>query len=195
MSAIKHQGGFTLLEILIAMTIVTMISVLLGKVTIDGFTHYQYLQYQANGSADLSNVLNRVSRVIRGTTLIDTAQGNTITLYGYFLPQDAVVDKIRYFTSGTALEVGVTPPSGTAPNYSYSPANEQVKIITNNLTTAPSPIFTYYNDSGNQLATGFATAQVKQVGIFLSFNPKPIYLHINISTGTRVTLRNMKTNL
>lgn len=195
MSAIRRQGGFTLLEVLIAMTIITMISVLIGKVTIDGFTRYQYLQYQANGSADLSNILNRVAKVIRGTTSIDTASTNTLTLYGYFVPQDVTVDKIRYFVTGTALQVGVIKPVGAAPNYTYPSANEVVTTITTNLTTSPNPIFTYYDDAGNQLANGFGIAQIKQIGIYLSYNPSPHYLHINISTGTRVTLRNMKTNL
>jgi len=195
MSAIKRQAGFTLIEVLIAMVMVVILAVLLGKVTIDGFTRYQYLQYQANGSADLSDILNRLSKVIRGTTSIDTAGTNNLTLYGYFVPQDVTVDKIRYFVSGTALKVGVTKPTGTAPNYTYPAGNEVVTVITNNLTTSPNPIFTYFDDSGNQLPNGFANSQIKQIGIYLSYNPSPHYLHINISTGTRVTLRNMKTNL
>ena len=195
MSAIRRQGGFTLLEIMIALTIVVMLSVLLGKVTVDGFTHYQYLQYQANGSADLSNILIRVSKVIRGATSVDTAQANTLTVYGFFVPQDVTADKIRYFVSGTSLKVGVIRPTGTAPNYTYPAANEVVTTISNNSTTSPLPIFTYYDEAGNQLAVGFSAAQVKQVGIYLSTNPSPHYLHINLSTGTRVTLRNAKTNL
>jgi len=195
MSRIKRRAGFTLIEVTIAMLIFTMIIVLFGHILIDGLDNYQYLQYQATASQNLSNLLTRVSKVLRGSTQITDAETNTITVYAYFSPQDAVVDKVRYFVSGTALEVGVTPPSGIAPNYTYPSANEVITVLSNNLTTSPSPVFTYYDDSGAQLASGFSLAQIKQVGIFLSVNPSPHYLPRSVSTGTRVTLRNMKTNL
>ncbi len=190
-----RQSGFTLIEVILSMAVFGMILILLGRVTAAGLTKYQYLQYQANGAADLGTLLDRAARVLRGATQVVDAQTNSVTVYAYFSPQDAVVKKVRYFTTGNTLKAGVTPPSGSAPNYTYNPANEVITTLTNNLTTSPNPIFTYYDATGAQLANGFSLAQVKQIGIYLSINPSPRYLPKSLQTGTRVTLRNVKTNL
>ncbi|HUC20240.1 MAG TPA: hypothetical protein VMR98_01965, partial [Candidatus Polarisedimenticolaceae bacterium] len=137
----------------------------------------------------------RVSRVVRGTTDVLDAQNNSLTVYAYFSPNDAVVKKVRYFVSGTTLKVGVTPPSGTAPNYTYDAANETLISLADNLAMGSTPVFTYYDSAGTALPGGFSLAQIRQIGVNVIMNPNSNRLKVPVSDQTIVTLRNKKTNL
>ncbi len=190
------QTGYTLIELLIVTSIFGVIVLLLGNFAISGLNSYNYLTAQTNTSTDLNNQIGRVSTVIRGTTQIVSAGANDLTIYGYFSPRDNAPDKIRYYITGTTtLTADVIPASGTAPNYTYLVSDMKTYIITTKLTTAPAPVFTYYDDLGGLLSGAFTTGQIKQIGILLSANPNPNRLPVPITISTRVTLRNMKTNL
>ena len=122
------RAGYSLVELLIVISLTSMMAVPLVVFSYKGLTSYEFLQAQSNTSTELSTLSQRMGKVIRGATTIILAQDNTLTIYGYFSPQDTVVKKIRYFISGNNLEIGVTPPSGTAPNYTYLSANEVVTV-------------------------------------------------------------------
>ncbi len=191
----KLQTGFTVIEMVIAAAVLGVIAVIAGNLITSSMNTYQYLFIQSNNAADLTNVIDRVSKVVRGATSVVTAQSNTLTIYAYFSPNDNVVDQVTYFVSGNNLEVTVIPPSGTAPNYTYDPANGTTTVLTQNLVNTSTPVFTYYDDTGAQLPSGFSISQIAQVGIQISFNPDPKRLPVPMSNQTIVTLRNLKTNL
>jgi len=189
------QGGYTLIELLVVVVLVGILTIPLAIFTFQGLASYQYLQDESNTSIELSTLSERIAKVVRGTTGVVTAQNNTLTIYGYFSPADSVVDEISYFVSGNNLEIGVTTPTGTAPNYTYNPANETITVARDDLALGSTPMFTYYDSSGNQLPNGFATSQIYQIGIYVAANPNINRLNVPISIATRVTLRNFKTNL
>ncbi len=189
------QAGYTLIELLVVIVITGAISIPLTTFAIKGLTSYTFLEAQSNTSLELNILADRIAKVVRGATSVDTAQANTLIIYGYFSPQDTTIKKIRYFISGTNLNIGVTPPTGTAPNYTYDPANEVVTTTRIDLVMGSNPLFTYYDDAGNQLSNAFATSQVKDIGIYLAANPNAKQVPVPISLTTRVTLRNLKTNL
>ncbi len=196
-SALARSGqrGYSLVELLIAITLTTMLAIPLVVFSYKGLTSYEFLQAQSNTSLELSTLSQRIGKVVRGTTGIISAGANTLTIYGYFSPQDTVVKKIRYFVSGTNLNIGVTPPTGTAPNYTYNAADEVVTTTRVDLAMGANSMFTYYDDQGNVLPNGFAVGQVKAIGIYVAANPRVKQLSVPIAVSTRVTLRNFKTNL
>lgn len=187
--------GYTLIELLVVVVIVGILTIPLSNFLIQGLQSYQYLQDESNTSIELSTLSERIAKVVRGATNVVTAQGNTLTIYGYFSPQDTVVKQIRYFVNGNNLEIGVTPPSGTAPNYTYPVANEVVTVVRVDLAMGATPMFTYYDSSGNVLPNGFSTGQIDAIGIYVAANPNINRLNVPIVVSTRVTLRNFKTNL
>lgn len=195
MSHPRHSQGFTLLEIIIVASIMSLAVIMLGNWVSQSFRTYEYAQLQTTASAGLTTVLDRTSRVLRGVTGIVSAGSNSLTVYAYFSPADAVVDQVSYTATGNDFEVSVIPPTGTAPNYTYNVANQKTTVLTNWLVNVPNPAFVYYDDQGNKLTGAFATSQVKQISIYLSTNPNPIILKTSVSSQTTVTLRNMKTNL
>ena len=193
--SLQAQQGYSLIELLVVMTLTTMIAAPLVVFTYKGLSSYEFLQAQSNTSIELSTLTQRIAKVVRGTTGVIAASDNTLTIYGYFSPQDTTVKKIRYFISGNNLNIGVTPPTGTAPNYTYLSANEVITTSRIDLQMGATPMFTYYDDAGNMLANGFSTSQIKAVGIYVAANPRTKQLSVPVSLTTRVTLRNFKTNL
>jgi prepilin-type N-terminal cleavage/methylation domain-containing protein len=189
------ERGYSLLELLVVITITSAIAVPLTTFSIRGLSSYFFLQAQSDTSIELNTLSNRIAKVVRGVVNVDTSQPNTLIVYGYFSPQDTVIKKIRYFISGSNLNIGVTPPSGTAPNYTYAPGDEVITTTRIDLVMGTNPLFTYYDDAGNALTGTFQTSQVKAVGIYIAANPDPKRVGTPISLSTRVTLRNLKTNL
>jgi type II secretory pathway pseudopilin PulG len=190
-----NQSGYSLVELLVVMVLTTMIAIPLVVFSYKGLSSYEFLQAQSNTSTELSSLSARIAKVIRGTTAVIDAQANTLTIYGYFSPADTTIKKIRYFINGTNLNIGVTPPTGTAPNYTFLAANEVVTTTRIDLAMASNPMFTYYDESGTVLPNGFALGQVKAVGIYVAANPRVKQLSVPVAVTTRVTLRNFKTNL
>ncbi|HEX3082289.1 MAG TPA: prepilin-type N-terminal cleavage/methylation domain-containing protein [Candidatus Saccharimonadia bacterium] len=191
----RKDAGYSLIELLVVMTLTAMIAVPLVIFSYKGLTSYEFLQAQSNTSTELAILADRMGKVIRGTTGVIDAQANTLTIYGYFSPQDTVVKKVRYFINGTNLNIGVTPPTGTAPNYTYNVADEVVTTTRIDLTMGTNSMFTYYDDSGNVLPNGFSVGQIKAIGLYVAANPRTKQLTVPVAITTRVTLRNFKTNL
>ena len=194
-SQLRSMAGYSLLELLVVMVIIGAIALPLSTYLIKGLGTYNFVQIQSDTSLELETLADRVTRVLRGATSIDTASPNTLIVYGYFSPQDTTIKKIRYFISGTNLNIGVTPPSGTAPNYTFPSANEVVSTSRVDLSMGSNPLFTYYDDAENLLTGSFTPGQVKEIGIFVSANPNTKQVRVPISISTKVTLRNLKTNL
>ncbi len=190
-----NQRGYSLLELIIVISLMSVVAIPLIMFTSRGIASYEFMQLQSDTSTDLSILSQRMGKVIRGTTNVIDAQNNSLTIYGYFSPQDTIVKKIRYFINGTHLNIGVTPPTGTAPNYTYNVADEVVTTTRVDLAMGGQSMFTYYDDTGTILPNGFAVSQIKAIGLYVAANPDTTRLAVPISLTTRVTLRNFKTNL
>ncbi|HVQ44044.1 MAG TPA: prepilin-type N-terminal cleavage/methylation domain-containing protein [Candidatus Saccharimonadia bacterium] len=189
------QGGYSLIELLVVMTLTAMIAVPLVMFSYKGLTSYAFLQAQSDTSTELSTLSARIGKVLRGTTGVLSAQPNTVTVYGYFSPADTVIKKIRYYISGNNLVIGVTDPDSAAIPATYNNNPEKPTITRVDLAMGSNTMFTYYDDAGNVLSPGFATSQVRAIGIYVAANPKAKQLSVPVSLTTRVTLRNFKTNL
>jgi prepilin-type N-terminal cleavage/methylation domain-containing protein len=190
-----NQRGYSLVELLVVISLTAMIAVPLIIFSSKGLTSYEFLQAQSDTSTDLSSLSQRIGKVVRGATGIITAQSNTLTMYGYFSPADTEVKKIRYFISGRNLNIGVTRPDSATQPYTYNNYPEVITTTRVDLSMGSNPMFTYYDDAGNLLSGGFTTGQVKAVGLYVAANPRLNQLPVPISLTTRVTLRNFKTNL
>ena len=192
---LRNQNGFTLLELLMVVVITSMMIVAIGTFSVNIINNYQYSEAQVGSSNDILNIMDRMTKVVRGTTKLVTTGSTSLTFYGYFSPRDSVPDLITYSVSATSLQSSDTVATGTGPNYTYDTSGAVVRTLATNLAVGSTPIFTYYDDLGNLLTGAFSASQVKQIGIYVAVNPHPARVPIAISNQTRVTLRNMKTNL
>ncbi|MBW4060990.1 prepilin-type N-terminal cleavage/methylation domain-containing protein [Candidatus Saccharibacteria bacterium] len=192
---VVSESGYSLLELLIVIVITGLIALPLSTFLIKGLSSYNFIQAQSDTALELQTLSDRVTKVVRGATSLDTASPDTLIVYAYFSPQDTVIDKVRYFVNGTNLNIGVTPPTGTAPSYTYLPANEKFYTTRIDLAMGTASLFTYYDDADNLLTGSFLPSQVKEVGLYVAANPNAKQVPVPISISTKVTLRNLKTNL
>lgn len=193
--SLHNQKGYTLLELLIVVVIIGLISVPLTNFSIRSMTSYFRLDAQSHASTDLLMLSNRLTGLLRGATSVETAQDNTITFYAYKNLTDTAVSKYRYFISGTTLSMGIIPPSGTAPDYTYPSGNEVVKVLRSDLVMNGQPAFSYYNEDNNQLTGSFNVGVIRKVSLFFSANPRPKQMSRPIIIQNSVSIRNLKRNL
>ena len=189
------QRGFTLLEFLVVLSITGMIAGPLALFFINGVKSYNLIDMQTNTSTEVVTLSGKITSVIRNATSVSAAADNSLTIIAYAKPPDTVVSQYRYFLSGNSLNVGVTPASGAAPNYTYPAANEVIKTLRSDLAMAGTPLFTYYDETDTQLTGTIDATSVTQVGLYLAVNPNTIQFKKPIIITNQVSIRNLKTNL
>lgn len=193
--------GFTMVELLIALSIVIVLGSMVGVFQRYIFFSSSYLQASFMAEADARNVMRNFISEVRsmnysglGGYFIEEATGNSLTFYSD-INNDGKTEKLRYFADGAMLKKGVTFPSGSPINYTQA---EQVSIIVRDVSNS-SNLFFYYDDG----YTGTSASLPFPVDIGLIRLIKiniPIELKNDKSTTTynvtgQVSIRNMKDNL
>lgn len=199
------QTGFTLIEILI---VCVLMIVLAG-----GILTVQYLisQTQTNvfnqliGVDEANRNISALVRELRNTRTgengaypLESALDQEIIFYSD-IDKDNLVEKIRYFLSGSQLNKSVTEPQGT-PGI-YLPANTKTKVVAENVRNGAAPIFFYYNGSwpadtiNNPLDTPSRLSETKLMRVYLEINQDATEPNKNFILESNVQIRNLKDNL
>ena len=114
----QEEQGFTILEMVIVITLIGTLSVIFFVVFKTTLVSYIDLQKQATSFGQLSTQAERIANVLRGTTSISNASDNELTVYTYFYPSDAYVSQVRYYVVNGAtkrLYADLTPMSANPP--------------------------------------------------------------------------------
>ena len=158
-----------------------------------------------SAQADLLKVLNVWSQEIRaaapaetGAFPLLTAGTNTLAFYGD-IDDDGVVERVRYFLSGTTMRKGVIEPTGTP--YAYVAGNEVVIDQVRNVVASATSIFQYYDSSYTGTASSTAplpapvnTNAVRMVAVSLSVDENGSRPPGPVQVGTQISIRNLKDN-
>ena len=194
MNNLRQQHGFTITELIVAITLVGIGLALMGPMLVRNF--YDYLEMQHNGMAygNVATQTQRVARVMRGAVEIVNAQHNEVTLVAYFAPSDDIVSKVRYYVDGGALKADVTPYTANPPAGTPIPSQlRTTTIVSSYFNPSGNPIFRYYDANGNAYPTpDVELTMVKGVSIELSARGAKDKV---VTSTVRVTIRNAKTNL
>ncbi len=199
----NNQVGFTLIETLVAMFILTLIAVVVVNFQLDIFSLNKISNSNLLSQEGARRTLKNFSAEIRSVTASDAgayalAQTATSSITFYTnIDSDASVEKIRYFLDGTILKKGTIKPTGNPAT--YNPADENFIILSNNIANATTSIFTYYDTdydgTSPALTDPVSPSQVRLIKIDLiidedpSKDPPPLYM------TTQATPRNLKDNL
>lgn len=195
----QDQHGFTLLEMLITITLLALISITFYQ----GFNTlvFQYFKQQKTATqfSDLAMSSQRIANVLRGTTDFIAVGDNDVTVYAYFYPNNAYVSQIRYYlgTGNKTLLADVTPMTANPPAGTPVTASKKTYTIITNYFKAPGVnLFTYLDASGNTLALPVGDQHIiKGINVVLAV-PKEDITSTTAQTMTlNVSLRNRKTNL
>lgn len=198
----KKQSGQTAVELVITIAIIAIIS---GAVY--GFVRI-LLKAQARSFGEII-AGNEAKRAIfsmadnfrdaiqsaTGGYPIENAANQAITFYSN-IDQDANIERVRYFLSGTDLQMGTIEPQGTP--LTYPEGQEQVRTIARYIRNNANPIFYYYdkNYTGTEAAIDpNNVGEIRIIKIMLSIDTKPTENPPATNIETEVQLRNLKDNL
>lgn len=198
--------GFTLIETMATIFIFSIIMVgttlLLQNIFKSGKQQPLALDTTDQARIAMFNFTNELRNATAGNDgsyPLNLTNNSQVILYStYGSPANTIVNRIRYYVSGTTLYKGVTTPSGNP--LSYNIAAEKSSIVITNLGNATTPVFYYYD--GNYIGTNAPLAQpinvnnVKYVALNLILpkqDSRGDTTTFNITGGG--TLRNLKTNL
>jgi len=200
----NRTSGFTLVELLISIAILTLLTVTAATFQKDIFSLNFSLQSSLTAQLDARHVVKVMVTEMRkmnpsdlGAYPIALASSTGITFYSD-VNNDGTKDQVRYFLSGNTIKKGVTAPSGSP--VTYNPANENLStIISDFIASSTLPLFQYYpaTYSGTEasLPVPIDIPSVRLITISVIIDRDPNKSPVPLVVTSSVSLRNLKDNL
>jgi len=203
----KKQLGFTLLELLVVVSLSALLSIATYLVFTFGYKEQQYIQEQNLAVEEARDALKKMVSEIReasdadnGAYPIELAQDNTFIFYSD-IDIDDITERVRYFIEEDCLKKGIIEPVGVP--LVYSATNEQIQVLSDHLVNSVAGVnlFRYYNTDypadtlNNPLSTPASLQDLSLVEIRLRINAVPDKITNNEQLDSFVQIRNLKTNL
>ena len=202
-SNLISESGFTLVEILISVGIISLLTVTVSTFQKDVFFLNFSLQNSLNAQLDARHIVKVIITEMRemgpsalGAYPIAVASPTSITFYGD-ADNDGLKDRIRYFLSGTNLVRGIISPSGSP--LIYNSANEKFStLVSGFIASTTSPLFQYYPASYDgttaPLSQPVNIQSIRLIKVTAIINKDPNRNPTPIIVTSQVNLRNLKDN-
>lgn len=201
---ISHQQGFTLLEVVMASTILATVVVIAGLFWFYVRRNYEFslTSFRLTANADravasIQTELRRAQEAMNGAYPLEILDDNQLAFYAD-TDGDNQIERIRYFVSNSNLMKGVIEPTGNPPQYTSA---EKTTIVAEKLDPRYSPLFTYYNGNwpgdttNNPLLPAQRSLQTRMVKISIPLDIRDSQGIASYSAQTTVQIRNLKDNL
>jgi prepilin-type N-terminal cleavage/methylation domain-containing protein len=194
-----RNAGFTLIEILIAMSISAMVLVFVTNFTLDVSSFGAELNDRLSAEFEMQLMLRTIISEIRsmgpggnGAYPIATATATTFTFYSD-IDADGTFEQVRYYLDGTIIKKGVTKPTATEPVL-YPVSGETITEVVHYLTT--SSIFAYYPegfpDEMSPLSSPVSVSRVRLVKITGTVDKDTTKSPTPTTLSITVTIRNLR---
>ena len=200
----KLVSGFTIIEMLISVFILSLIVVSAGTFQKDVFSLNFSLQGSLNAQLDARHVTKVMVAELResgpsalGAYPIALASSTGVTFYSD-VDNNGVKDRVRYFLSGSKIKRGVLAPSGNP--LTYVDANEKLTTIVSDFVASSTlPLFQYYGatytGSSAPLSVPIDIPAIRLVKITVIIDKDPTHSPGKIIVTSQVNIRNLKDNL
>ena len=198
-----NNSGFTLLELLVAMGIFSLVILASAWIFISGLRYNTIIWDQLQGQTDGRRAVQEATDIIRkaeessvGGFPIVLAENNELILYAN-VDADSYREKIRFWLDGTTLKRGITKPSGNPLNYS---GEEDIVEIAHYIVNIAknTPLFFYYDEnytgSESHLETPAEVADIRIVKIQLEIEKDPEKTPVPLQVESMAQIRNLKNN-
>lgn len=200
----NKEKGFTLVELLISIFIISILTVTVTTFQRDVFRLNGNLHSNLSAQLDLRHITKIMVSELRkaetssvGGYPISVASTSEIIFYSD-LYNTGLKERVRYFLSNGKLKKGVITPSGSPLVYSVS--NEKITtLVSDVIASSTLPIFQYYSESysGNSapLSQPVPITDIRLVKITVIIDKDPNLPPGEIVGTSQVNLRNLKNNL
>lgn len=182
MERAKNSKGFTLIELLIVIVIMGILGVgvlslqyILGQNQTLVLKNYLSVDEANKGVSQFSKEIRIIKSADNGAYPLANAGDFEIVFYSD-IDFDSDTEKVRYYLDGTNLTKGVIEPVGHPAT--YPSASENIRVISENIRNADTPVFYYYNADwpqdalNNPLAAEDRLSDTRTIRIYLRLNTK-----------------------
>lgn len=200
----KETRGVTLVEILVAVAIFSLIMLAVTSFQKDVWTYHTNLSNTLLGQQEAKQTIKTFVKEMRtassgsnGAYTFSEAATSSVTFYSD-INGDGLKDEVRYYLATTTLKKRVIVPTGNPLTYVLANAtySEAVHNITNSSTT---PIFTYYPSTyagtTSPLSSPVDLTAIRLVKITLIVEKDPNKSPVPMTLTSEVSVRNLKDNL
>ncbi len=203
MKKISTKKGFTVVELIIVLSIMMLLVVVVSTFQKDIFSLNTNVQSNLNAQLDARHLvkvivteLRKTSQSPLGSYPIELASTTGVTFYTD-VGNNGTIDKVRYFLSGSTIRRGVITPSGNP--LTYNSGSEVLTTIMDSVVSSSTlPIFQYYSSAydgtNGALATPVDIASIRLVKINIIIDKDPNREPAPLVVTSNVTLRNLKDN-
>lgn len=197
MMIIKNKKGFSIMEIMVSITLLVIISFLSYSFFTSGTKALRFESEQSDAIREARRAMNIIEKDIRmisssalGSYPIESANPQELIVYSDIIEETGyVTEKIHFFVDGPNLKKTVTQFNQITRTYDLSPATT---TVANYLNNELEPIFKYYDNDG---ASTNHINDIRRIGFSLKINVTPNIQPNDYYVESDVTLRNLKDNL
>lgn len=199
-----NQRGFTIIELLIAMGVVVIITIVAGNFAVRGLQVQRIVGEQNQAVAESRQALDRFVNEMRetapsdvGSYPIEQADDQELVFFSD-VDHDDMIERIHYYVEDNLLQRGITEPTGDP--LTYDPANEQVKTVSAYIRNGSDPLFYYYNEDypadvvNNPLSSPVNVTDIRLIEMQVDTNVDPDRVPKTHTLEVQVHVRNLKEN-
>jgi len=189
--------AFTLIEVIVLVSVTAAMGVALNSLIANFYKNDKYLLEQTSAIDSAHRGLRNAFEELRqasygddGSYPIQSAATSSITFYSD-IGGNGSVEKIRLYISNATLYRGLTVSAGTPPSYVGQPeATTTIATYVSNATSTP--LFRYFDSSGNELTGTVDVSKVSSVSTTLQIDLNPARAPAIFTLQETATLRNLR---
>ena len=152
MKNISSKKGFTIIEILVAVAILGLITIVVSSFQVNVIKYNKSAADSLQSAMDARSILRTMVKELRSMSIgnngaypLEEAAISSITFYSD-IDSDGLKEKIHYFSEGTTLKKGVIIPTGSP--YTYLSSDEKFQILAYSIKNSEAnPLFEYFDDT------------------------------------------------
>lgn len=195
--------GFTLIEVLVAMGITTLLVAPIAWILINGFRNNAIVWEQLKTQTEGRRVLQQVVDVVRkaeqsslGAYQIEKAESYDLIVFAN-VDADSLREKVRFWIDNKTLKKTVIKPTGNPLAYSGAGITTELAHDVLNQTSS-TPLFYYYNQNyagtGSALSLPVSIPDIRVIRVSLGLEKSPTASPAPLWVESVVSVRSLKSN-
>lgn len=195
------RRGYTLLELLVSMSIVVSVFLIVISVLISVFKENRFRNTQLEATNVAMNVVRYTTGLVRqaqasanGAYPLIAATNSSLTFYSP-IGGGTAIQQVRLFLNGTNLQQGVIQPVGNPAT--YPAGSEVVTTLLPNVRNGSQAVFTYYDGAftGTQAPMApISVPNIRLVKMHIVYDVDPAATPAATTIDLMAELRNLKDN-